>query len=333
MRTIASSLANVGVSALMAWGVLILLLAMIVALLFLLAWMAHRRPAVGLLSENLGLITSTPSLASLRSRSRMSDFAAVTLPAACTYVALLLTLCPLVAISVEAFRQPSAGGNIWTLANFKLMLGSTELLTALRRSAMLALAVSIVATAVSFALGLTSWAPARARRILLAMLILSLLPGEVFSLGLLQVVKLSGFYEGAPLLAGLAQIVWIVPFTTISLMIANLSIGRSVIESAIELGRAPTRVAAEVVTRINWSAIAASAIFAFVLSLNENTRVFYLGGSRPALANEVFSRLQAGLLPNERGIFVVELMLVVAALLSAVLILNVLVRASQKQLN
>jgi spermidine/putrescine transport system permease protein len=334
MRTIASSLANVGVSALMALGALILLIALVVTLLFVLAWMGHRR-AVGATrphAEAIPVPIPPSFLARRRSDARMSDLAIAVLPPICTAVALLLTLCPIAAISLEAFRQPTSDGDVWTLANFGMLLHSNDLLAALGRSATLAVSVSIVATAVGFALGLVSWAPARAQRILFAMLIMTLIPGEVFSLGLLQVARLAGYDEGAPLLAGLAHIVWIAPFTTITLMLANLSIDRSVIEAALELGRTPTRIAIDLVSRINWSAIAASAIFAFTLSLNENTRVSYLGGSEPALANEVFGRLQAGLLPDERGIFAIEFLLVVAALLSSLLILYVLFRASQKAL-
>ncbi|WP_375398132.1 ABC transporter permease [uncultured Sphingomonas sp.] len=257
------------------------------------------------------------------------DLAVVLLPGASTGLALLLTLCPLVAVSLEAFRRTTPDGSVWTPDNFGLLATSTELLAALGRSATLALFVGTLAMAFGFALSLTTWHPARARRILLAMAVLALLPGEVFSLGLLQVAKLAGVEEGAPFLAGIAQLVWVVPFTTGSLMLANASIGRSVIEGAFELGRTPSSVAMHVVRWINWGAITASGILSFTLSLNENTRASYLGGSQPALANEVFGRLQAGLLPENREIFAVELLLVLTALTSAFLILNVLSRASR----
>jgi len=330
MLTIASSLSNVGVSALMAFGMTMLLLAACACFGFFLLWRAHRTPRGSVRTpgaESRGPIR--------RSRSSvigaaLLDVAAKRLPVVFTAIALLLCLCPLVAVSVEAFRQPTMAGSVWTLDNFQLLLESPDLTGALGRSAVLAIVVAALTVASGFVLSLTVWEPRRAGALLLTMLGLVLLPGEVYALGLLQVAKALGWEEGAPFLVAIAHLIWILPFSTGSLMLANSAIGRSVIEAALELGRTPSAVAREVVGRINRGAIAGSAMLALTLSLNENVRASYLGGSLPSLANAVYGRLQTGLLPENRGIFAVEFLLVVGAMLSALLMLKTLSTASRR---
>ncbi|EZP83927.1 Putrescine transport system permease protein PotH [Novosphingobium resinovorum] len=329
--TIAASLSNVGVSALMAFGVVMLLVtaSMFAALVF--AWLAYHRPRAQPLPLDIVLPPNGQCQGLRRPRRGLADRAVILVPPLCCCIAVLLCLCPLAALGLEALRQPSAAGDSWGFEAFRLFASSPDLIAALSRSAVLAVAVAMLAAAGGFAMSMTIWNPARARIVLLSMVILALLPGEVYALGLLQVAKAAGWAQGAPFLVAIAHLIWIIPFTTGSLMIANTAIGRSVIEAALELGSPPTLVATKFVGRINWGAVVAAILLSFTLSLNENTRASYLGGSEPSLANDVFGRLQAGLLPENRGIFAIELMLVAAALVSAAVILEVLFRASRER--
>jgi ABC-type spermidine/putrescine transport system permease subunit II len=327
MMTITSSLSNVGVSALMAFGIVMLMGAICFCVILALAvptagaWRAKRfrshtnAPRYHARWPRLGRVAHG-----------LSDAAAAVLPPFSMILALGLVLCPLVAVSIEAFRPPYSDGLSLGFANFESLMRSDDLLGALGNSAISAVWVSIAATATGFAISLATWETQRARRVLVVMLILALLPGELFALGLMQVSKQLGFVEGSAALAGIAQAVWVVPFATGSLMVANASIGRSVIEAALELGRSPPLVARDIVGRINWSAITASAVLSFTLILNENTRASYLGGSAPSISNQVFGRLQAGLLDDSRAIFALEFILVLSALASSQLILRVLLR-------
>lgn len=330
MLTIASSLSNVGVSALMAFGVTMLMLTACVCFGFFLLWRMRRTLRNG--GHAPELANKAPNQRSMVAGfgAAFLDTAARRLPVAFTAIALLFCLFPLVTVTAEAFRQPAVAGNVWTLNNFQLLLESPDLMGALGQSVILAFAVAALTTASGFVLSLTVWEPRRAGALLLTMLALVLLPGEVYALGLLQVAKALGREEGAPFLVAIAQLVWILPFSTGSMMLANSAIGRSVIEGALELGRVPSAVAAEVVGRINRGAIAGSAVLAFTLSLNENIRASYLGGSLPSIANTVYGRLQSGLLPENRGIFAVEFLMVAGALLSAMLMLKVLSIASTR---
>lgn len=332
IQTIASSLSNVGVSALMAFGMVMLVIVTGIILAFVAAWLAYHKPAQtnAKLARAAGPRPFFNEFTARPNRRMVLDVAAKFIPVASTIIALLLCLCPLAALSLEAFREPTLDGGRWTFDNFSLLMTSTNLLQALGRSALLALIVAIVATASGFALSLTAWVPSRARIVLAMIVILALLPGEVYALGLLQVAKALGREQGGLLLVGIAHLVWIVPFTTGSLMLANASVGRNVIEAALELGRSPSSVATQVVARMNWASLAAASVLSFTLSLNENARSSYLGGFEPALANAVFGRLQAGLLPENREIFAVEMLLVVSALVSALVVVSVLFRVSRR---
>lgn len=329
--TIAASLSNVGVSALMAFGMAMLLLTASMFVVLIIAWQAYHRPRTQPVTFDLPHLISSRYQSFRQPLGTLANRAASLLPPLCCFAALILCICPLTALSLEALRQPSAAGSSWGFGAFLQLTSSPDLIAALRRSAALAIAVALLSAAGGFALSMTAWSPARARMVLLTMVIFALLPGEVYALGLLQVSKAMGWTQGAPLLVAIAHLIWIIPFTTGSLMIANSAIGHSVIEAALELRSPPAAVAIWIIGRINRGAIIAAALLSFTLSLNENTRASYLGGSDPSLANEVFGRLQAGLLPENRGIFAIELMLVVTSLVSAAVILEVLFRAARER--
>jgi spermidine/putrescine transport system permease protein len=319
MLTIASSLSNTGVSSLLAFGVVLMLLAVLACALFVLLYVilsrtphhdraraSRNRPGptrAGWLANGIldGAVTASPPLFGL--------------------VALVLCNAPVVFIASEAFRQPGFGGDSWSIESFTLLASSQALLVAVAHSVAIGAVVAVVAAGAGFILSLAVWNRGRALGTLLLMAAFVLMPGEVYSISLIQVAKVAGLYEGNAAFIVVGHLIWTLPFAVGGLMLANRGIRTSVLEAGVEYGRSPLSAAIGIVGRINRGPIAASGLLALTLSLNENIRASYLGGSLSTLGNEVYGRLQAGLLPENRGIFAVEFLLVATALVTAVFVL------------
>lgn len=327
MQTIAASLANTGVAALLAWGVVLFALALAVcaafAMLFLIwhRWPDRRRHKLGERpGGRLGALAG-----------QLLDATAQAAPPTAVLVSLLLCCAPVAMVVAEAFREPSANGAVWGARSFVLLLASPDLVAALLRSALLALAVAALAVASGFMLSLSVW-NSRLLRIVLGILIaLVLLPAEVYAISAIQVAKVFGLTQANVALLLLSHLVWTAPFAVTGLILANRAIPESVIEAALEYGRRPVSVAFGTVASINRAALFGAGLLAFCLSLNESTRTTYLGGALPSLGNQVYGRLQAGLLPENRAIFAIETLLIAIALGAAMLVVVALQRGPRPQ--
>ena len=108
----------------------------------------------------------------------------------------------------------------------------------------------------------------------------------------------------------LAHALWAVPFATGTLILANRQLGEHALQAALEYGNGPLEVIVRFVGRINIARIAGVAVLAGTLSLNEYVRSSYLGASLVTVSNEVHGRLTSGLLPENRGVFAAEFLIV-----------------------
>lgn len=231
---------------------------------------------------------------------------------------------PLLAVAAEAFWQPSTGGGRWTFDNFRLMFESEQLLTALSNSAGIASIVAFITVIVAFFLSLVVWSKAMRHWVLMLLVSLVILPGDAYSIGLIQILKVFGHGEGGWSLIVLAHTLWAVPFATGTLMLANQQVGDNMLEAALEYSRGPLDVIFRVVGRVNLGQIAGVALLAGTLSLNEYLRASYLTGSLITISNEVHGRLTAGLLPQNRGVFAAELVIVVISIATVLFVLAML---------
>jgi ABC-type spermidine/putrescine transport system permease subunit II len=317
VQTIAASLSNVGVSALLAFGVV------------LLGFVLICYSAAGLVYVTATHMTPSSSVHRirhrlLRSRSdhwrEIADWIVRRMSPTMVAVALVLSTAPLFPIIVEAFQKSTRSGPVWTLNNFVLMANSPDLAAGLINSIVIAMAVALVAAVSGFILSLAVWSRWHAGAVLLLMGALAFIPGEIYSLSLVQVLRLGQMAEGGRTLVIVAQALWAVPFATATLMLANRQLGENVLRAGQEL-LSPASVITRIVGGANRWTIVGVLLLSSTLSLNENTRATYLSGSLPTLSNELFGRLTAGLLPENHGMFALEFVLVASA---AVGVLSVL---------
>lgn len=234
--------------------------------------------------------------------------------------AILLCWAPLVTVGIEAFRQPGPNGGRWTLENFQLMLSSEQLQTALGNSLGVATAVSVITVILAFILSLVVWNRVLRPWILLMLALLVFLPGDAYAIGLIQILKVLGYNEGGSVPVIVAHALWALPFAAGTLVLANHHIGEHVIEASLEYGNGPLAVIFRVIGRINLGRLVGVSLLAGALSLNEYIRSAYLGGSLVTISNEVHGRLTAGLLPQNRGVFAAEFIVIAISIVTVFLL-------------
>ena len=331
IQTMAASLVNDGVPALAAFGTVLLLFALscVLAIAGLYVIIAHYS-SVSVTRARTAPLARPRGLTALFGRAiRVTatlgiDKAAWFVPYAAGVGAIVLCCAPLLAVSTEAFLQPSAKGMQWSAHNFGLLAGSNQLVGALVNSIGVAIAVSVISALLGFLLSLVLWDRSMQRWVFVIMGCLLLLPGDSYAISLIQVLKLLGHVGGGWQLVVLAHVLWAVPFATGTLILANRHLGEHVLESALEYGNSPHDVIFRIIGRISSGRIAGVALLAGTLSLNEYIRSSYLGAALLTVSNEVHGRLTTGLLSQNRGIFAAEFVLLFVSVITVVITLTLL---------
>lgn len=329
IQTVTSSLVNDGVPALAAFG------SLLVGTMILIcagAFGVRRLLKAGPLRLQVPL-ESMP--APLRSAGRPRGEAGVVvnnvvrvLPRSTLALVLLLCVAPIAAVTAEAFREPTLAGSAWTLENFRRMMASSTLVDALTNSWQIALAVAVVAVLIGFCLSITVWDLAIRRWVLLLLPTLVFLPGDAYAISLYQLARLFGQRQGSELLVVVAHALWAIPFATGTLALANMAIRTNILEAGLEYARSPVEVLVRIIGRLNGGRIVAVAFLAATLSLNEYVRASYLAGGVLTLGSEVYGRLNAGLLPENRGVFAAAVLMFGLSLASTALTIR-LVRGEE----
>lgn len=327
IQTIASSLANDSVSAMLAFATILVLFVGLTGCTgyYLIVLLAKIRSIPMRLAWPVDLNTCSASTATKYFASLLAsacNMAVRYVPRLSGISAMLLCWAPLVAVGIEAFRQPSKDGWLWTLENFHLMVSSENLQAAFGNSLGIAIVVSIVTVAFAFILSLVIWNRALLPWVLFMLVLLVFLPGDAYAIGLVQLLKVLGYTEGGPIPVVVAHSLWALPFAAATLLLANRHIGEHVVEASLEYGNAPIAVIFRIIGRINIGRLVGVSLLAGSLSLNEYVRSAYLGGGLVTISNEVHGRLTAGLLPQNRGVFAAEFIMIVISVVTVFIILG-----------
>jgi ABC-type spermidine/putrescine transport system permease subunit II len=327
IQTVTSSLVNDGVPALLAFGSLLVVFVVVVCIVAAEVrrevdrLLKRRRQAeVGEDSPDRAPLYSRPTRARWLG-SLLDGVVRIATPFAMV-VAVVLCIAPVAAVAAEAFREPTSTGMSWTIANFSRMLASSALVDAVINSCGIAFAVAVVAASVGFALSISTWDRRVRGWVLILLPTLVLLPGDAYAVNLFQIARLFGRLEGSALLVVVAHALWAIPFATGTLLLANAAMSTDILEAALEFGRGPIDVIVRIIGRINLGRIAAVAMLAGTLSLNEYARASYLSGGLLTIGSEVLGRLNAGLLPENRGVFAAALLMFLLSLATTILTLR-----------
>ena len=186
----------------------------------------------------------------------------------------------------------------YSLTWYVALLDDHRLFMALEESAVVGLATAALATPVGLAAALAYRAMTRMRSIfLLVILSTMLVPGTIEGLGLSAVLK---FVHLSPswITVTLGHLLWSLPFVTIVSLIGLLAVKPSTLAAARDLGAGPMRAFVDVTLPLIRGSLVSSFVFAFLLSLNEYARAYYLVGRQNTLPLYMFGAMNSGASPT-----------------------------------
>jgi spermidine/putrescine transport system permease protein len=186
----------------------------------------------------------------------------------------------------------------YSLNWYVALLDDRRLFRALEESAVVALATAALATPIGLAAALAYRAMTRMRSIfLLVMLSTIFVPGTIEGLGLSVILRLVGV-SPSWVTVTLGHLLWTLPFAIMVSLMGLLAVRSSTIAAARDLGAGPVRAFVDVTLPLIRGSIVSSFVFAFLLSLNEYARAYYLVGRQNTLPLYMFGAMNSGASPT-----------------------------------
>jgi ABC-type spermidine/putrescine transport system permease subunit II len=132
---------------------------------------------------------------------------------------------------------------------------------------------------------------------LLGMLATMFVPGTIEGLGLSVILRLA-HVSPSWVTVTLGHLLWTLPFAIMVSLIGLSTVRSSTIAAARDLGAGPMRAFVDVTLPLIRGSLVSSFIFAFLLSLNEYARAYYLVGRQNTLPLYMFGAMNSGASPT-----------------------------------
>ena len=186
----------------------------------------------------------------------------------------------------------------YSLTWYVALLDDYRLFRALEESAVVALATAALATPIGLAAALAYRAMTRMRSIFLLLVLSTMfVPGTIEGLGLSVILRLVHF-SPSWVTVTLGHLLWTLPFAIMVSLIGLSVVRPSTIAAARDLGAGPLRAFVDVTLPLMRGSLVSSFVFAFLLSLNEHVRAYYLVGRQNTLPLYMFGAMNSGASPT-----------------------------------
>jgi spermidine/putrescine transport system permease protein len=186
----------------------------------------------------------------------------------------------------------------YSLTWYIALLEDSRLFRALWESAVVALATAALATPIGLAAALAYRTMTRMRSLFLLVILATVfVPGTIEGLGLsviLRLIRVSPSW----LTVTLGHLLWTLPFAIMVSLIGLSAVKSSTIAAARDLGAGPMRAFVDVTLPLIRGSLVSSFVFAFLLSLNEYARAYYLVGRQNTLPLYMFGAMNSGASPT-----------------------------------
>ena len=186
----------------------------------------------------------------------------------------------------------------YSLTWYVVLLDDHRLFRALKESLVIGLATAVMATPIGLSAALAYRSMTRMRSIFLLVILSAVfVPGTIEGLGLSAMLRLIGVSPSWVTLT-IGHLVWTLPFSVTVSLIGLLTVKPSTIEAARDLGASPLRAFVDVTLPLMRGSLISSFVFAFLLSLNEHARAYYLVGRQNTLPLHMFGAMNSGVSPT-----------------------------------
>jgi len=186
----------------------------------------------------------------------------------------------------------------YSLRWYFALLEDHRLGDALEESALVGLATAALATPIGLSAALAYRAMTRMRGIfLLVVLSAMFVPGTIEGLGLSATLRVIGLTPSWATIT-IGHLLWTLPFTAVVSLIGLSTVMPSTIAAARDLGAGPMRAFLDITLPLMRANLISSFVFAFLLSLNEHARAYYLVGRQNTLPLYMFGAMNSGASPT-----------------------------------
>jgi spermidine/putrescine transport system permease protein len=185
---------------------------------------------------------------------------------------------------------PSRSSLAWYFA----LLEDHRLAAAFEESALIGLATAALATPIALAYQ----AMTRMRGIFLLVILSAMfVPGTIEGLALSASLRVVGLTPSG-ITISIGHLLWTMPFAAVVSLIGLSAIKPSTIAAARDLGASPMRAFIDITRPLMRGNLVSSFVFAFLLSLNEHARAYYLAGRQNTLPLHMFGAMNSGASPT-----------------------------------
>jgi spermidine/putrescine transport system permease protein len=186
----------------------------------------------------------------------------------------------------------------YSLTWYFALVEDRRLAGALAESVLVGLATAALATPIGLAAALAYRAMTRMRGIFLLVIVSAMfVPGTIAGLGLSATLKVVGLTPSWVTLT-MGHLLWALPFAAVVSLIGLSAVRPSTITAARDLGAGPIRAFIDITLPLMRTNLVSSFVFAFLLSLNEHARSYYLVGRQNTLPLYVFGAMNSGASPT-----------------------------------
>jgi ABC-type spermidine/putrescine transport system permease subunit II len=186
----------------------------------------------------------------------------------------------------------------YSLTWYVALLDDRRLSSALEESVLVGLATAVLATPIGLSAALAYRAMTRMRSIFLLIILSAVfVPGTIEGLGLSVILRL-GRVSASWVTVTIGHLLWTLPFAATVSLLGLSAVKPSTIEAARDLGAGPVRAFADVTLPLMRGSLISSFVFAFLLSLNEHARAYYLVGRQNTLPLHMFGAMNSGASPT-----------------------------------
>ena len=188
--------------------------------------------------------------------------------------------------------------NRYSLAWYVALLDDRRLAAAFQESALVGLATAVLATPIGLAAALAYREMTRVRNIFLLVILSAMfVPGTIEGLGI-SVILRAARVSPSWVTVTIGHVLWTLPFAVIVSLIGLSAVRRSTVAAARDLGAGPARAFLDVTLPLMRGSLISSFVFAFLLSLNEHARAYFLVGRQNTLPLYMFGAMNSGASPT-----------------------------------
>ena len=211
----------------------------------------------------------------------------------------------------------------YSLTWYAALLDDHRLFGALEESAIVGFATAVLATPIGLSAALSYRAMTRTRNLFFLFILSAMfVPGTIEGLGLSVVLKLVRV-SPSWFTVTIGHLLWALPFAVTVSLIGLSAVKTNTIAAARDLGAGPFRAFIDVTLPLMRGSLISSFIFAFLLSLNEHARAYYLIGRQNTLPLYMFGAMNSGASPT---IYAFSGAILIVSFASVALVLFVAVR-------